>query len=397
MVVAPQRGEILIAGAGIAGLTAALAFAKHGYPVRVLEQAESFEGIGAGLQLSPNATRLLDRLGVLARLDTALAPEGVALLDGRTLGLLSRIPLGIFAAQRWGAPYLALRRSDLHAALAEQAKLHAAIRIDRGARIVALETEGPRPALLCEDGTRCPADLVVGADGVGSAVRSSVSGVRFTETGTIAWRAVVPSQVAVSRLPLLARGEIAALLLPGVHLIAYPVDRRADQTVNLVAFSRGNQHIRDDAALRGAFGHAAPQLRELIEDAARWTPWPLRTVDPEAAWTHPSGVALIGDAAHAMTPYAAQGAAMAIEDAAALACFSASSPDDRAGALRRFQQARKARVKRVAARGALNRLAWHAAGPVALVRNMLLRLRPAERLAADLDWLYGFDAEAGIA
>jgi salicylate hydroxylase len=138
--------------------------------------------------------------------------------------------------------------------------------------------------------------------------------------------------------------------------------------------------------------NTAPALARLAEEAGPWTAWPVHTVEQQPPWTSPDGIALIGDAAHAMTPFAAQGAAMAIEDAATLAAAVAGAPANHSQALVSWEAARKARIAMVARRGSLNQLAWHAAGPVALARDLVRKMRPGERLAADLDWLYGWRA-----
>ncbi len=148
----------------------------------------------------------------------------------------------------------------------------------------------------------------------------------------------------------------------------------------------------DIRTLRQAMRRTAPALAGLADEAGPWSAWPVHTVDRHQAWTSPEGIVLIGDAAHAMTPFAAQGAAMAIEDAATLAAQVDRAGANPAGALASWEVERKARVAKVARRGSLNHLAWHAAGPVALARNLMLALRPGDKLAADLDWLYGWRA-----
>jgi salicylate hydroxylase len=189
---------------------------------------------------------------------------------------------------------------------------------------------------------------------------------------------------------------VTAFLHPGFHLVAYPM--RGGGAFNLVAFTEGKQMAQgwsgdaDPAILARAMRSAAPALADLARDAGPWKAWPVHTVDRACRWTSPEGIALIGDAAHAMPPFAAQGAAMAIEDAVTLAANVASLPANLPAALAAWEKSRKRRVARVARRGALNYLAWHAAGPVALARNLLLKARRAEKLAADLDWLYGWRA-----
>ena len=147
--------------------------------------------------------------------------------------------------------------------------------------------------------------------------------------------------------------------------------------------------MTDAEAFRQAFSDAAPALKNLVEGLGGWTAWPLLTVPETVPWVSGSRAALIGDAAHATTPFAAQGAAMAIEDAATLAAAFAGTDGSPEARLLDWETARRARIRRVVQRGRLNHLTWHASGPVALARNLLLKLRAPEKLAADLDWLYG--------
>lgn len=397
------RRRIVIAGGGIVGLTAALAFAQRGFAVDIFEQAERIEAVGAGLQLSPNATRILVRLGVLERLlPSAVRPEAVVLRDAAALKELARVPLGSSAEQRWQAPYLTAHRADLQDALVAQAGATAGIRLVTGARITSVETGNDGVTARIErDGKTdtAQADLAVGADGVWSAMRRRdglAGNSRFT--GELAWRTTVKVESAAGRLfaTLSTDGCVNAFLNPHFHLIAYPVS--AGAAINLVAFTKGERIAEgwsgrgDPSILAKAMNGAAPGLRQLIDAAGPWLAWPLHAVDQRAAWTDPAGIALIGDAAHAMTPFAAQGAGMAIEDAATLAASVAETPGAMGEALARWELQRKPRVAKVTRRGALNHMAWNAAGPVALARNMVLKLRSGERLAADLDWLYGWQA-----
>ncbi len=394
--------RIVVAGAGIAGLTAALACARHGFSVRVFEQASHFEPFGAGLQLSPNATRILDALGVLDLLrPKAVQPAAVLLRDAASLKVLARIPLGEFAERRWRAPYLAVHRADLHAALVDRAAQDKRIELVTGARMsgdAALTGDGA--TLTIERAGRrdaVEADLVIGADGVWSALRAKqFPGSLRRFSGSLAWRATVavdsPGGQAFSAVS--TADCVTAFLDPQFHLVAYPVSGGA--AFNLVAFTKGaadadgRSSATDITVLKRAVRHAPPALAHVVEETGAWTVWPLNTVDPAGPWTRGGMFTLIGDAAHAMTPFAAQGAAMAIEDAATLARTLAGAPADLAGALAAWERERKTRVAKVARRGALNKLAWNAGGPLALGRNLLLRMRSGENLAADLDWLYGW-------
>ena len=396
----PRR--IVIAGAGIAGLTAALAFARRGFSVRVFEQAPRFEPFGAGLQLSPNATRILDSLGVLDLLrPKAVQPAAVLLRDATSLKVLARIPLGEFAERRWGAPYLAVHRADLHAALATRTSQEKNVAVATGTRITGdAAVAGGAVILTVERQDRreeIEADLVLGADGVWSALREKLfSPSRRRFSGSLAWRATVtvdsPSGQAFSAVS--TADCVTAFLDPQFHLVAYPVS--GGEAFNLVAFTKGGadadgrSSAADISVLKQAMSRAPPALAHVVQEIGAWTAWPLNTVEQDERWTRDGRLVLIGDAAHAMTPFAAQGAAMAIEDAATLAQAVVGATADPAAALTAWERERKARVAKVARRGALNKLAWNAAGPLALGRNLLLRMRSPESLAADLDWLYGW-------
>lgn len=397
--------QIIIAGAGIAGLTAALAFAVRGYPVRIFERAQRLDEVGAGIQLSPNATRILDRLGVLPGLrHTAVRPDAVVLRDASSLAELGRVQLGAAAEWRWKAPYLTAHRADLQSALLAHVAREPGIQLITGATVhdVTLHPLGVTASVEIAGRTNQSAGmLLVGADGVWSDMRRLVGEEgksRFS--GQVAWRRTVRAESPVGNS--LARigvgGVVTAFLSPGFHLIAYPV--RAGAALNLVAFTRGTamgetwSGNMDAGVLKHAMRRTAPALSKLADDTGEWTVWPIHTARQGGPWTAPGGIALIGDAAHAMTPYAAQGAAMAIEDAETLAGHVLGRPDSVAAALAIWEKERRKRIERVARRGRLNRMTWHAAGPVAVARNFVLRMRAPEKLATGLDWLYGWKPPA---
>lgn len=391
---------VLIAGAGIAGLTAALALAAKGFRVRLFERAEALEEFGAGLQVSPNASRILADLGVLDRLmPTAGRPQALRILDAATGKLRTEMPLGEAAARRWGAPYLVAHRADLQAALLAAVGDQQAIEITKGAMATDIRKTGDGVTLSVfgRDGTAVHEGLLlIAADGVWSSLRKKVRSrpdSRFT--GHVAWRALVSPQEAAALPGQTGSEAVTAFLHPSFHLVAYPV--RAGRMINLVAVIADSALAErwvveaDFSNLREAL--AASALPPLVDLPSRWTAWPLHEVDHQGPWSGVGGrVVLIGDAAHAMTPFSAQGAAMAIEDAAMLADSLAGGPDNPGDALTRFESERKPRIARVARRGAFNRFTWHASGPVALVRNAVLAARSGPSLMRDFDWLYGFDA-----
>ncbi|WP_378943363.1 FAD-dependent monooxygenase [Mesorhizobium sp. ANAO-SY3R2] len=395
-----QSQQIVVSGAGIAGLTAAIAFSDLGFRVRVYDRSPVLEEVGAGLQLSPNATRILDRLGVLDIVrPSAVQPEAVVLRDAATLNERARVPLGAAADQRWKAPYLVAHRADLQNALLRRARESALIEITLGATVIDAEVQPDGVAVSVEQAgftSEVEGMLFVAADGVWSNSRHLVGPdgkSRFT--GELAWRTTISSDSDIGRhfVALCSPTVVTTFLHSGFHLVAYPV--RAGAAINLVAFTPGVaiaeqwSGTTDAGALRHAMAGTAPELLRIVDEAAPWTVWPLHTADASHPWTRDGSIALIGDAAHAMTPFAAQGAAMAIEDAWTLANAVAAA-SDRPKALAEWEAVRKQRVARVARRGALNHLAWHATGPVALARNMFLKLKSPNSLAADLDWLYGW-------
>lgn len=403
---APLRSrQIIIAGGGIAGLTAALAFAARGFPVRLFERAPALHEFGAGLQLSPNATRLLARLGVLDALrPVAVRPEAVVLRRADSLREIARVPLGSDAEARWKAPYLVLHRADLHGALLAQARRVQDIEITTGATVrdAAFHPMGVTASIDVDGAVReVGGRLLVGADGVWSSLRALAGSGDSHFVGRNAWRATIRTDgVAYAALQGFAdRNLVTTFLHPQAHMVAYPI--RAGSAINLVAFTRGKamernwSERRTPDALLSALHGADDRLLQVIRESGQWTAWPIHTVDPTRQWTLPQGLALIGDAAHAMTPFAAQGAASAIEDAYLLAQNVAAQPDAIAIALQRYEAARRARVISVARRGRLNEFAWHAAGPVALARDLFLKARGPQRLAADLDWLYGWAPDGG--
>ena len=386
----------VVAGAGIAGLTAALALAAKGFAVTVFEKAEDLQEAGAGLQLSPNATRVLRSLGVLDHLEKeAVRPQAVILKDAASLAKLARVPLGPSAEERWGAPYLVAHRADLQGALLRTLQRFPSIKLITGAEICGAEFTGSGVMVEIREqgGTRrVEGDLLVAADGVWSKLRELVGGPASHFTGYIAYRAILTH----SSHGALSPGAVNAFLSPGFHLVAYPL--RGGAATNLVAVTRGAEIARgwsntvDTDHLLKKMEGAAPALLDLIRDSGRWTAWPIYAAAEGGPWVDRQGLVLIGDAAHALTPYAAQGAAMAIEDAGALATLLVTR-ESLPEALTAFERTRKARVQKVIRRGNFNRLVWHAGGVVAFARNLALKLKSQQSLAADLDWLYAYDAE----
>lgn len=388
---------IAVVGAGVAGLTAAIAFARHGAAVTVVEQADEISPVGAGLQLSPNATRIIRELGILEPIERLWhEPDHIRLVSGRDLSVLARVPADRFARSRWGAPYGVLHRSVLQKALLDAAAASGACRIVLRRPVRSTSESGLREDIR-EISGKAP-DLIVGADGVWSNVRRVVPDhgtARFS--GYVAWRMMLEGNPG--RRPF-DRSATTAFLGPSSHLVAYPL--ASTGTLNLVAIARGRNpgeswDAAEDRAATGlateAFRTWHPDIRAAVGSARETNCWPLFEV-AEGSWTNGGDIVLIGDAAHAMMPFAAQGAAMAIEDAFELAsALSRSGPKAIPGALTSFVARRRKRIAQVRTRTAFNRFAYHARGPLRLGRDFVLALRGPESLAADLDWLYGYRAD----
>jgi salicylate hydroxylase len=401
----PNPDQIIIAGAGIAGLTLALALSDKGFSVQIFEKSTTLAEIGAGLQLSPNATRLLDRLGVLERLKYAsVEPQAICLQDGRSGDKLLHLPIGEMARKRWGAPYIVCHRADLQNALLIEARGRANIAMQLQSTVTQHKSDRDGVLVRVQYHDRIEEHrgaLLAGADGVWSDMRTALSDMdRARYTGTIAWR----SSVAVDQLP----ASFAALMPPGTnvvawtganaHLIAYPI--RSGQMINFVAVApdRNSRRRWDDLQPNisqdfiRAFATWNQGIRDVMRAGRPWAPWRLFAMR-KCQFKIEERVVLIGDAAHAMTPYAAQGAAMAIEDACLLATALSIDGEKWTATLDQFSKARSKRVGAVVRRGALNQLAYHARGPVAVARNVVFRNRPVEKFVEGFDWLYGFDPE----
>jgi salicylate hydroxylase len=382
-------------------LTASLALAAKGCRVLIIETAERLEGVGAGLQLSPNATRVLIELGLHARLSVrALAPEAVSIMSARHGGEICRIPLGETAALRAGAPYWVVHRADLQAALLEQVHDHPDIELRLGARVedAAAFAIGAK-ATVCDDtaGAQETAWALIGADGVWSALRSRL----FPDaaplfSGLIAWRGTVEA----AQLPHdMTAPRIQLWMGPDAHLVTYPMSG-GDQ-INLIAIvpggwnQPGGSAAGDTADIKRTFAQAHwPEPAHLMIGAVnRWHKWALFTIPPMAAW-HRDTTALLGDAAHAMLPFVAQGAGMAIEDAAVLAqCLGEAANENAEGvaaALARYTRLRRARVACVQETAQLNGRIYHLRGVAALARDLAIRAMGPQCMLARQEWIYSW-------
>jgi salicylate hydroxylase len=387
--------QVIIAGAGIGGLTAALALARTGLRATVLEQTPKLEEIGAGIQLSPNATRVLIALGLRERLlPSVVAPQAIRVMAGGSGREIVRIPLGPDAERRYGAPYWAIHRGDLQAALAAAARATQDIEIKFGTRVEAFAAHGKGITVQSRSGQRTVdehAIALIGADGLWSSVRAQLGGQRPPRfRHRTAWRTVLPADAVA---PEFREPLVHLWLGQDAHLVHYPV--RAGRLINVVGIvhdewnKTGWSAAGDRAEILRHFARWAwaDRARALIALPERWLKWAL--YDRKTPFRRGIGpVTLIGDAAHPMLPFLAQGAGMAIEDAAVLADMLEKYIDDPADALRGYEGARWHRTARAQLASRRQGRIYGLTGPEALVRNFTMRAMGGEKLRARYDWLY---------
>jgi len=372
--------RIAVAGGGIAGFTAALALAERGYEVDLFERRGAPEETGAGIQLSPNAMAVLDRLGVTASLAAHLVePQSIELREAASGARLASIPLEAAARRRYGQPYCVTARTDLLGSLVAAARAEPRIALHLGAEVHAVR-EADQGVSFAAQGVQHRAGVLIAADGIYSRVRQEVFGPPGPRrTGKIAWRATLP----IAEAPCDIGSDRTGLWLgAGAHLVHYPI--RAGHFLNLVVIAAdAEEAARPPPA---PFGAAANRLLAAVPT---WRRWPLEVVDPSSPWVA-GRVALLGDAAHAMLPSAAQGGAMAIEDGWVLAAALASRPDDPVAGLRAYEAQRRRRVMRVARMASRNLAIYEMRGVGAIARNLAIRALPPGSHLAWLDWLYGW-------
>lgn len=385
---------VYIAGAGIAGLTLALALAKFGASVVILERNKAVTELGAGVQLSPNARRVLNRLGLDRQVAAqSLEPEGIDVYPFRARKPVVTLELGDTIRQRYGVPYAVMHRGDLAELLHRACRRFANIDIafDVRAFDAVSHARGVSVTADAAAGSRSGrAFAFVGADGVHSHTRTAlIGGPPAVYSGTVAWRATVGMDALDGHVAL---DRTSLLFAPGYHAVCYPLPHR--RMINVALFAR--QRPSDSPGKQPALPRSLRSDRfDAIMAAAAdgWGYWPLATVSTDR-W-HLGGVGLIGDAAHAMLPFQAQGAAMAIEDAAILAPLLMTEPTAET-AFARFAAMRMKRVGRVARLSARNAAAFHLDWPLSLGRDVVMRLQGRTGHLDRLEWLYGFDTSPEV-
>jgi salicylate hydroxylase len=387
--------RIAVIGGGIGGLSAAVSLLRAGFEVDVYEQAPELNEVGGGINMAPNAVRILHRLGLAEGLDR----EGVRprfthqrrWQDGRTL---QRAPLNPLCEELYGAPHMTIHRADLLAVIASG---FPAERVHLGHRLVGLTNKADAVEAWFDNGGRITADVLVGADGIHSAVRAAVFGEEAPVfAGCVAYRGLVPvDRIADLALELGNQSWVG----PGGHLVHYPVSR--GQLLNFVGWNEHDQWNREDWTDRATIARALaafegwhPQIRQIIAAAETCFIWALFDRDPLPRWSL-GRTTLLGDACHPMYPFMGQGAAQAIEDGAVLAaCLVAAGDADPAETLREYERLRLPRVTLVQAMSRANKIRFHMPDGLAQRTRDAEWARAGDRAPDALRWLYAFDAGA---
>ncbi len=380
--------EILIAGGGIGGIAAALALAKKGLRVRVLEKAAEFGEIGFGIQMGPNGARMFDRLGVLGALEPhAVFPDALILVDALDNSELTRISLGAAYLARYQYRYFVIHRRDLHGELIEACRAHENVVLEASRGVTRFEERRDSVIVHCENGAEYEGAALIGADGLWSPLRSAVVGDGAPRlAGHYVYRGVVPSEEIVDTS---RANSVTIWCGPRLHLVQYRL--RAGTVMNNVAtivskrFETGASSPGAPDEFEEIFAGVHPRVHDMLGYISRERNWVLHDRDPVTNWTK-GRVTLLGDAAHPTLQYMAQGANMAIEDAVVLADKVAAAGGDYHGAFLAYQAERMNRSARVVLTSRFFGDFIHVGGGARLLRNDLLRQRDPEN-PWEVDWL----------
>lgn len=382
------RRPILIAGGGIGGLALALALAKRNQPSVVLERSREFLPLGAGIQIGPNGMRVLQALGVAEALRPfAGVPDAIVVHAGSSGHVLTQLPLGAWIANRHGAPYWVAHRGDLQRVLLDKAIADARIAMRSGFDVASVSEIATGVTATARSGATEAGRALIGADGLWSTVRQSFPDMPEPQfAGATATRCVIPATQA-GRLAIAAVG---LWLNPQAHVVHYPVRGGSEIAVVVIAREAWQGRAWDaEADAAPLLAHLAPfhsSLTDVLGGVTSWRKWALYTMPPLPMWTR-GRVALLGDAAHPMLPYLAQGGALAMEDAIVLAdCLCAS--DNTSGSLDTYASLRRRRAERVQAASVRQGRIYQLAPPLSHARDAVFQVAPAAWLMARLDWLY---------
>ena len=387
--------QYLIAGAGIGGLASALALAKGKQRVCVLEQSPLVEEIGAGLQLGPNASSVLQALGVDEEVSSfAGFPEEVRILDGLTGKTLNKVALGPDFVERFGAPYRVIHRGDLLGVLLRAAEARKTIKIETSSKVQSYSDLGERGVEVETDAGRRKGSLLIGADGIRSSVRAQLLG----DGGpTPAGHVIARSLVSSAHMPV-SDNAVTLWLVPGGHVVHYPV--RQGRVFNLVAawdgdFAEATWGMGAEAGEVEALAEGADaRLKDILKAAPNWRKWAAAHREPVTTWGA-GHVTLLGDAAHPVLPYLAQGAVMALEDAVVLAA-QLDAHESAEKALRAYEAARQPRLAQMYDMCRKAGMAYHAGGPFRFIRNLVMRRMSDTASRNRVAWIYDWRPDKSV-
>ena len=394
-----KNEQVLIVGGGIGGLTTALVLERQGIPSQVIEQAAEFKEIGAGIQIGPNAFWMLERLGLVAPISAlAVFPNNLIMRDSMSGEEITRISLGEAFRKRFHHPYALIHRADLLNVLLDACRKSKMIRLDSSQKVVDVEETGNGITVKTASGNTYRGAALIGADGLWSTIRQIVVGDgKPKPAGHITYRAVLPT----SDVPEEYRWKDMAFWAgEKVHLVLYPL--RTGDLYNLVAVFHSNRYeegwdsFGDPAELHERFAGKCAPVRMLLDKIESWRMWVLCDRPPIKEWSK-GRITLVGDAAHPMLQYLAQGACMSIEDAVCLAGKVVAAKGDYASAFQAYQNARYLRTGRVQIMARIYGEFYHAGGVAKELRNMMLGGRTPEDAMAGMDWLYGKPESFGTA
>ena len=389
--VTASADDVLIAGGGIGGLATALALARVGRPSRVLERNPAFSEAGAGIQIGPNGMRVLELLGAAVALRArAVEPREIRVIEGKSGTELTALPLGGWIAERHGAPYCVAHRADVQEALLARVREEPLVTIQTGFAVTRFEELAERIEVSSIKGEIARGSVLVAADGMWSAVRPLLGAPPLPYATRIAARTVIAAEHAPDAFRAPA---ISLWLAPGAHVVHYPVRGGADIAVVAIFESgwRGQEWatLAERDLLLEKLASFAPPLRRFLAASGEWRKWSLFDAPPLPRWTR-GRVALLGDAAHPLLPFLAQGGVLALEDAVTLAAHLQANNGAPEYALAAYARERRPRARRVQDASRRNGRIYHVSGPMAAARNLVLRRTPAQRLMAAYDWLYGW-------
>ena len=386
-----KNEQVLIVGGGIGGLTTALALERQGIASQVIEQASEFKEIGAGIQIGPNAFWMLEHLGLVAPISAlAVFPNNLIMRDSMTGEEVTRISLGDAFRKRFHHPYALIHRADLLNVLLDACRKSKLIRLDASQKVVDVEQSNDGVTVKTASGNTYRGAALIGADGLWSTIRQIVVGDgKPKPAGHITYRAVLPR----SEVPEEYRWwDMAFWAGEKVHLVLYPL--RTGDLYNLVAvfqssrYEEGWDSFGDPAELHERFAGKCAPVRMLLDKIESWRMWVLCDRPPIKEWSK-GRITLLGDAAHPMLQYLAQGACMSIEDAVCLADKVVAAKGDYASAFQAYQNARYLRTGRVQIMARIYGGFYHAGGVAKELRNLMLGGRTPEDAMAGMEWLYG--------